>query len=114
MGGAPTADVTLSLVAGVGVEQRTHFLRDVANSSAIRKHLIENWNKANLPSVSCSTASCQWRLSWLASSLAVSPLVFMRPWPKNYGKHYNLVRLAEAVLLAQLSLRQTGSACCMW
>ncbi|CAK0752207.1 hypothetical protein CVIRNUC_002128 [Coccomyxa viridis] len=35
-----------------GVEQRTHFLRDVANSSAIRKHLIENWNKANLPTVS--------------------------------------------------------------
>ena len=33
-----------------GVEKRTHFLRDVAHSAAIRKHLIGNWNKANLPS----------------------------------------------------------------
>ncbi len=33
-----------------GVEDHTHFLRDVANASAIRSHLIANWNLANLPS----------------------------------------------------------------
>ena len=33
-----------------GVEQNVHFLRDVANASAIRKDFIENWNLANLPS----------------------------------------------------------------
>ena len=33
-----------------GVEQHTHFLRDVKNASDIRNHIIENWNLANLPS----------------------------------------------------------------
>ena len=33
-----------------GVEEKAHFLRDVSHSSAIRKHLIQNWNMANLPS----------------------------------------------------------------
>ena len=32
------------------MEEKAHFLRDVSNSSAIRKHLIQNWNLANLPS----------------------------------------------------------------
>ncbi|BDA46213.1 Internal alternative NAD(P)H-ubiquinone oxidoreductase A1 [Coccomyxa sp. Obi] len=32
-----------------GVEEHAHFLRDVANATHIRNHLIANWNKANLP-----------------------------------------------------------------
>ena len=65
------------------MEQRTHFLRDVANSSAIRKHLIENWNKANLPSVSHNVVFSQQYLLRIASSHAVPPLILMQSWPNR-------------------------------
>ena len=31
------------------MEANTHFLRDAANSTAIRGRLISNWNAANIP-----------------------------------------------------------------
>lgn len=33
-----------------GVEQYTHFLRDVRDASDIRNDILKNWNLANLPS----------------------------------------------------------------
>ena len=44
-----------------GVEQHVHFLRDVANASAIRRDFIANWNLANLPSGSPSWRPCRRR-----------------------------------------------------
>ena len=32
-----------------GVEEHAHFLRDVANATAIRSTLIKNWMLANIP-----------------------------------------------------------------
>ena len=34
------------------MEKYAHPLRDVAHSAEIRSHLIENWNRANIPGVS--------------------------------------------------------------
>ncbi len=58
-----TCDVRQACPYRSGVEDRTHFLRDVAHSAAIRKHLIGNWNKANLPSAQHPLAACSVRSS---------------------------------------------------